>query len=152
PRPGRTRVGRRAAVGGGLRPPRRLHPSRVRAPVAAGGAPMIALVALLFAAQEAAAGEVRLPPRPEVTRAAPARGEATYTVRGRDCAAADFLLALAPAASLVLDADSRAQAALVETIVTVDLHDRPANETLELLAAAAGVDVSIEGNAARFEG
>jgi len=110
------------------------------------------LAALLLAGaalpgQEPPATTRWLPGRPEAFATFLPGGVEVYTVRGRHRTVAEFLDALVAVAPRVVRWDARARVAASETVVTVDLHERPADELVELLAAAAGLDITREGGA-----
>lgn len=79
-------------------------------------------------------------------------GEPRFSVRGRDCSVAEFLTAMGKTGVYVIKADPAADTALVSTLVTIDLHDRRADSIIELVAAAADVDVERVANAFQISG
>lgn len=119
-----------------------------------------------------------LPRRPEVVVRESKDGSLRFTVRGRDCVVADYLAAIAERAQaiqgeiLVRDqdegegeseetpsstgigfsivSDKSAERAIRSTLATVELFDRRAEQIIELLAAASGVDFDVDSENQQF--
>jgi tetratricopeptide (TPR) repeat protein len=140
----------------------------------------LTLLALAFGVSLAAAQTDLdlLPRRPEVVAREHKDGSIRFTVRGRDCAVADFLAALAERGRDLVDArnaiaaasgtqvvgldgevkqqsfsivaDPVADRAIRATLATVELYDRRAEQIVELLAAVSGVDFDVDSDSNRF--
>ncbi len=93
-----------------------------------------------------------LPARAEVHAAPQVDGETLFSMRGRDCPAAEFLALLVGTGQAAVIVDPLAEVPLKTTIVTLDLHERRAEYVIELIAAAAGVDVERDLDVYRLMG
>jgi tetratricopeptide (TPR) repeat protein len=108
--------------------------------------------ASLFASDAAAQTAVDLlPRRPEVVVREAVDGTPRFTVRGRDCAIEDILAVLRERGRLEIVRDDAAEKPLRSTLATVELYERRPDQIVELLAAAAGVDVDIDAESGRFK-
>ena len=94
-----------------------------------------------LAAQEDLSGphglERLLPAKPELQVTRPESGDPLFTLRGRDLPAAEFLALLAARGETQILIDDAAAEPLRTTIISIDLHERRADFTIDLIAAAA---------------
>lgn len=115
--------------------------------------PATALLLLGLAAPALAQdGERLLPSRPEVKAHEQTDGEVLYSIRGRDATAADFLGLIVAEGRLAVVVDPLAEVPLRSTVLTIDLHEKRADFVIELIAAAAGVDMEQDLHVFRLMG
>ncbi|MFH0945510.1 MAG: tetratricopeptide repeat protein [Planctomycetota bacterium] len=111
-----------------------------------------ALTVLLGGALWAQGNDRLLPAQTEVSIKKQAGDTELYTLRGRDTRASEVLTMMVEAGDVTVIVDSLAERLLRTTIVTVDLYERRAGYVIDLIAAAAGLDVIREVEVFRLMG
>ena len=110
------------------------------------------LAASLGGALLAQGNDRLLPAKTEVSIKRQVGGTELYTLRGRDTRASEVLTMMVEAGDVTVIVDSLAEKLLRTTIITVDLYERRAGYVIDLIAAAAGVDVIREVDLFRLMG
>lgn len=112
-----------------------------------------AVAAALIGATSRAEDTLRLlPSRPEVKVAGSRLGELLLNVRGRDITAFDFLTAISAIDGIHVILDDGAVAPLRAAVLNIDLREKPVLDVIDLVGAAAGVDVEKDVNSYRLMG
>ncbi len=102
------------------------------------------LGALLVLALVAGNPERLIPSQPEVVHHPRQDGEVVLTVRARDVDVKAILERIAALNVVTIAVERSAEPILQTTVVTIDLHERDVELIVDLLVAAAGVDLSVD--------
>ncbi len=113
---------------------------------------LVALVALACAGPASAGEDAGEPPRGDarVESHQVEGGGVRVSVTGRNLTATQYLAKLADLPNVQIVVDGPAEVPLKTTVLTVDLRDREVDYVVELLGAAAGVDVVPQGSLDTF--
>ena len=109
--------------------------------------PLLFFVVAAAAPRGAAEDSLRLlPGKPEVKLSGSRLGELLIDARGKDVSAFDLLMTISAIEQIHVIVDDRAADELRSAVVTVDLRNRALADVVDLVGAAAGVDVERDAN------